>query len=200
MNEWTNSPYVCALALSMHVIAKHKSYLHLEINLSYAFHLWKDIKSHCQKPQMSPIYFVSSFSLSAPELLLPWVHVWLILSEKSCPLFQSSSVQANDLQHSNLNFLPDLGIHLASLSVCAISLEGAFLTTGPPRKFPSDIFILDFIFLKQIILTWQDRCHAEGMLLAEWLALQTSCYAALLQENLSTKFLSSIMDSRTAGN
>jgi len=134
MNEWTNSPYVCALALSMHVIAKHKSYLHLEINLSYAFHLWKDIKSHCQKPQMSPIYFVSSFSLSAPELLLPWVHVWLILSEKSCPLFQSSSVQANDLQHSNLNFLPDLGIHLASLSVCAISLEGAFFTTGPPGK------------------------------------------------------------------
>ena len=80
------------------------------------------------------------------------------------------------------------------------ALEGAFLTTGPPRKFPSDIFILDFIFLKQIILTWQDRCHAEGMLLAEWLALQNSCCAALLQENLSTKFLSSIMDSRTAGN
>ena len=33
------------------------------------------------------------------------------------------------------------------------ALEGGFLTTGPPRKSPSDIFILDFIFLKQIILT-----------------------------------------------
>ena len=109
------------LLLSMYAITKHKSYLHLDINLPYAFNLWKDIKSHCQKPQMSPIYFVSSFSLSTPELLLPWVHAWLILSEKSCPLLQSSSVQANDLQHSNLNFLPDLGTHLAFPCVCVQS-------------------------------------------------------------------------------
>lgn len=121
MNEWTNSPHVKFLLLSIYIITKHKSYLHLDINLSYVFHLWKDIKSHCKKPQMSPIYFVHSFSLSTPELLLPWVHAWLTLSEKSCPLLQSSSVQANDLQHSNLNLLPDLGIHGASPCVCAVT-------------------------------------------------------------------------------
>lgn len=135
--DWMNEQIhrMCVpLLLSIYIITKHKSYLHLDINLSYVFHLWKDIKSHCKKPQMSPIYFVHSFSLSTPELLLPWVHAWLTLSEKSCPLLQSSSVQANDLQHSNLNLLPDLGIHGASPCVCAVTLAGAFITTGPPGK------------------------------------------------------------------
>ena len=121
------------LLLSMYIITKHRSYLHLDSNLSYGFH-YEDVKSHCKTVQMILIYFVSSFSLSTPEFLLPWAHAWLILSEKSCPLLQRSSLQANDLQHSNLNFLPDLGIHLAFPCVYAVTLAGSFLTTGPPGK------------------------------------------------------------------
>lgn len=117
MNKFTLCVCLCFyLCISL----QNTDHIYTWIAICLMVFTYEDIKSHCKTVQMILIYFVSSFSSSTPEFLLPWARAWLILSEKSCPLLQRSSLQANDLQHSNLNFLPDLGIHLASpMCVCS---------------------------------------------------------------------------------